>query len=160
MYSDQWNTKTKWNGKGLFLSFSSFYDFTLWRCFSHEACFLCFLPVISLFIGMARLCTEAVGAFSGVSLGKQGEHLYWFINWNDNSIEKSIHTKQETSEIVSWAHENKPLESHRLNWKKPLYSRLRLYLREQTYPHIQFSVFHVLCVPINQIMNMDNHKQM
>ena len=109
------------------------------------------------------LFAEDIGALAGVTLSKQGEHLYFmsheFINWNDNSIEKSIHRKQETLEIVRWAQENRPLHSHRLNWKKPLYSRIQFYLIEYTSPHIQFSVFVILHVPVNQIINMNNHKQ-
>lgn len=109
------------------------------------------------------LFAEDIIALAGVTLGKQGEHLYFmsheFINWNDNFIEKSIHRKQETLEIVRWAQENTTLHSHRLNWKKPLGNRFQFYLREDTYLHIQFSVFLILHVPINQIINMDNHQQ-
>jgi len=96
------------------------------RCFSKEAYFLCFLSVMPFFIywHISRVFAEDIGALAGVTLGKRGEHLYFmsheFISWNDNSTEKSIHRKQETSDTVRWAEENRPDHSHRLNWKKAL----------------------------------------
>lgn len=148
---------------GLFLSFSTCLDIPS-RCFSWEAYFVCFLSVVSLFTGTALNSLQRTLVFWQESPQVNMENIITSCLMN-LSIEMTILLKNQYTERKRlWRLSGELRKTDQFGVagfteKKQLSNRFQLFLREHICLHTQLSKFLILCVPINQIIIMDNHKQ-
>lgn len=148
---------------GLFLSFSTCLDIFS-RCFSQEAYFVCFPSVMSLFTGTALDSLQRTLVFCQESPQVNRENIITSCLMN-SSIEMTILLKNQYTERKRlWRLSGELRKTDQFgvagfSEKKQRSKRFQFFLREHICLHTQLSEFLILCVPINQIIIMDNHKQ-